>query len=63
MIAALPASGGSWGRPVPLPPGSTGVISGSNLEARGDKHEAFGDYRCGVPDRWPRGLDLTGRLT
>ena len=47
MVAALPASGGTWGGPVPLPAGGTVVISGSDLEAREDKHEAFGEGRLG----------------
>lgn len=45
MAAALPASGGTWGGPVPLPVGGTAVISGSDLEAREDKHKAFGEWR------------------
>lgn len=51
MIAAGPASGGAEGEPVPLPARGTGVISGSDLEAREDKHEAFGDGRHAV-SRW-----------
>lgn len=56
MIAALPASGGTEGEPVPLPARGTDVISGSDLEAREDKHEAFGDCRHAVSCRGPRGL-------
>lgn len=48
MVAALPASGGTWGGPVPLPAGGTAVISGSDLEARADKHKAFGEWRLGA---------------
>lgn len=48
MVAALPASGGTWGRPVPLPAGDTVVISSSDLEAREDMHWALGDWRLGV---------------
>lgn len=38
MIAALPASGGTKGGPVPLSAGGTVAISGSDLEAREGKH-------------------------
>lgn len=48
MIADLPASGGTEEGSVPLPAGGTVVISGSDLEAREDKHEAFGECRHGV---------------
>lgn len=51
MTAALPASGGPWGGPVPLPAGGTVAISGSDLEAREDKHEAFGDWKHGGSGR------------
>lgn len=60
MIAALPASGGTEGEPVPLPARGTDVISGTNLEAREDKHEAFGDCRHVVSRRGPRGLGVRG---
>lgn len=40
---------------MPLTAGGIVVISGSDLEAREDKQEAFGDYRHGVSD-------LRGRL-
>lgn len=57
MTAALPASGGTWGGPVPLPAGSNAVIAGSDLEARKDKHKAFGDPRhrsqAGGQEDWP----------
>lgn len=48
MIADLPASGGTKEGSVPLPAGGTVVISGSDLEAREDKHEGFGECRHGV---------------
>lgn len=48
MVAALLASGGTWGRPVPLPAGDTVVISSSDLEAREDMHWALGDWGLGV---------------
>lgn len=39
-----------------LPAGGTVVISGSDLEAREDKHEAFGEWklesRAGGPEGW-----------
>lgn len=39
---------------MPLPAGGTVVISGSDLKAREDKHEAFGDCRHEVSGRGPR---------
>lgn len=47
---------------MPLPAGGTGVISGSDLEAREDKHMAFGDKRHRVSDQGPREVDLRDHL-
>lgn len=59
MIAALPASGGTQGGPVPLSARGTGAISGANLEAKRISTRAVVTAGTRSP-QGPGGLDRRG---